>query len=64
MTPWWYQLKCNLAKGRFCDRTSTGTVKVVILIGREIEFSIAPYLLRVADMFTQLPTDLERYAVK
>ena len=56
---WWYQLKCNLAKGRVINRTTTDTVKVVMLSGREIIFSIAPYLLHIDDIFWQLPPDLE-----
>ena len=47
---WWYQLKCNLAKGKVINRTTTDTVKVVMLSGREIIFSIAPYLLHI-DVF-------------
>ena len=56
---WWYQLKCNLAKGKVINRTTTDTVKVVMLSGREIIFSIAPYLLHIDDIFWQLPPDLE-----
>ena len=55
---WWYHLKCNLAKGGVCDRTTNATVKVVMLSGREFIFCITPYLLHIDDLIMQLPPDL------